>query len=434
MKFFFLGLISLLPFLSIVGQDELKLENAIEVGLAQNFDIIIANKNIEISSNNNTWGQAGRYPSIDINLQQGNAISDQSNNPTAFIKQAIRSHSLQSSFNVNWTLFNGFKVVANKDKLATLQSQSEGNATLIIENTIQGIILSYYSAKLQLEKIALLKNVLDLSKDKYEYQKVKQSLGTAVTVDLLQFESAYLTDSSSLILQELAYKNAIRNLNLLMGVDIYKTWNLTSSLSAKMPLFDKEVLIEKMNSNNQNLKNQFLNLELSKQELKIAKANLYPVIGFNAGVQNTNSQYVLGPLTQTGTTINYFGNFTLSYRLFDGGKIRRAIKNVEVQEEITNLNIDKTKLQLNQELQIQLENYNARTTLFSINKRAFEVSKQNLEIAHLKENNGLINSFNLRDIELAYLRSGVSLFDSMYTIIESKTNLTKLTGGIIDNE
>lgn len=434
MKFLFTFLFFSLFYTSLIGQDQLKLEDAIKVGLAQNFDIVIANKNIEISSNNNTWGQAGRYPSIDINLQQGNNLSDQSNNPTAFIQQTIRSHSLQSSLNVNWTLFNGFKVIANKEKLATLQNQSEGNATLIIENTIQGIILSYYNSKLQLEKIALLNNVLKLSKDKYEYQKVKQSIGTAVTVDLLQFEAAYLTDSSSLVLQELAYKNSIRNLNLLMGVDVSKTWDLTSKLATEMPLFDSKELVDKMNNNNQNLKNQLLNLELSKQDLKIAKANLYPVIGFNAGAQNTNSQYVLGPLTQTGTTINYFGNFTLSYRLFDGGKIKRAIKNVTIQEEITNLNIEKTKLQLNQELQIQLENYNARTTLFSINKRAFEVSKKNLEIAHLKENNGLINSFNLRDIELAYLRSGVSLFDSMYSIIESKTNLTKLTGGIIDNK
>lgn len=434
MKFLFTFLFFSLFYTNLVGQDQLKLEDAIKVGLAQNFDIVIANKNIEISSNNNTWGQAGRYPSIDINLQQGNNLSDQSNNPTAFIQQTIRSHSLQSSLNVNWTLFNGFKVIANKEKLATLQNQSEGNATLIIENTIQGIILSYYNSKLQLEKIALLNNVLKLSKDKYEYQKVKQSIGTAVTVDLLQFEAAYLTDSSSLVLQELAYKNSIRNLNLLMGVDVSRTWDLTSKLTTEMPLFDSKELIDKMNNNNQNLKNQLLNLELSKQDLKIAKANLYPVIGFNAGAQNTNSQYVLGPLNQTGTTINYFGNFTLSYRLFDGGKIKRAIKNVTIQEEITNLNIEKTKLQLNQELQIQLENYNARTTLFSINKRAFEVSKKNLDIAHLKENNGLINSFNLRDIELAYLRSGVSLFDSMYSIIESKTNLTKLTGGIIDNK
>jgi outer membrane protein TolC len=433
MRYILVYLLILLTVSISRGQEELKLEDAIKLGLAQNFDILIAQKNIEINSNNNTWGQAGRYPTIDINFQQGNNISDQSNNPTSFIQQVIRSHSLQSGLNLGWTLFNGFKVTANKEKLALLELQSEGNATLIIENTIQGIILSYYNAKLQLEKIALLKNVLELSKDKYDYQKVKQSLGTAVTVDLLQYETAYLTDSSSYIMQELAYRNSIRNLNLLMGVETSRTWNLSSKLTTEMPIFESAELIEKMNSNSTNLKNQLINLELSKQELKLAQSNLYPVVSFNLGAQNTNSTFVLGSESQGGSTLNYFGNFTLSFRLFDGGKIKRAIKNVVIQEEITNLNVEKTKLELSQELEIQLENYNARTNIFSINKRAFEASKKNLEIAHLKENSGLINSFNLRDIELAYLRAGVSLFDSMYAIIDSKTNLTKLTGGIIDN-
>lgn len=434
MKYLFYILFILFGAQSLVAQDDLSIEDAIKLGLAQNFDIIIANKNIEVSKNNNTWGQAGRYPSIDINIQQGNNISDQSNNPTAFIQQTIRSHSLQTGVNLNWTLFNGFKVEANKEKLDLLQEQSKGNASIIVENTIQGIILAYYNAKLQLEKIALLQNVLELSKDKYEYQKVKQALGTAVTVDLLQYKTAYLTDSSSFVMQELAYKNSIRNLNLLMGNDISLKWNLTTKLSTEMPVFEAKELENKMISNNNNLKNQMINLELSQKELKLAKANLYPVLSFNAGAQNSNSTFVLGPLSQGGSTINYFGNFTLAFRLFDGGKIKRAIRNVSIQEEITNLNIEKTKLQLNQELQIQLENYNARVAIFDINKQSFAASKQNLEIAHLKENSGLINSFNLRDVELAYLRSGVSLFDSMYAIIESKTNLTKLTGGIVEEE
>ena len=422
-----------IPFL-FWSQEQLSLEDAIKVGLAQNFDILIASKTSEINHNNNTWGQAGRYPTIDINIQQGNNISDQSNNPTSFIQQIIRSHSLQSSLNLNWVLFNGFKVKANKEKLTLLEQQSEGNASLIVENTIQAIILSYYNAKLQREKIALLKNVLELTRDKYNFQKVKQEMGTALTVDLLQYETAYLTDSSALVLQQLAYKNAIRNLNLLMNTPSEKEWLLTTKLKTELTTFDQQELSQKMMQNNQNLKNQLLNIELSNKELKLAKANLYPVVSFNAGATNSNSQYYLGSLSTSGTTINYFGNFALSYRLFNGGRIKRAIANTQIQQEITNLNIEKTKVKLNQELQIQLENYNTRLAIFEINKKAYAVSKKNLEIAHLKENSGLINSFNLREIEMAYLRAGVNLFNAMYSIIESKTNLTRLTGGIIDNQ
>ena len=433
MKYIIVSLLCLL-FLKGHSQDDLTLEDAIKVGLVQNFDIVIAQKTIEISQNNNTWGQAGRYPSLDVGVQQGNNLSDQRKNPTSFIQQIIRTHSLQGNVTLNWVLFNGFKVKANKEKLQELVNQSEGNASLIVQNTIQAITLAYYNAKLQREKIALLKNVLELSRDKYEYLEIKQELGTALTVDLLQSKTTYLTDSASLVLQKLAFENSVKNLNLLMGVDVKKQWNLISKLSIETPIYDEADLKAKLLSSNQVLKNQMINLELTKQDLKIAKASLYPVISFNARAQNTSTDYHLGQFSQSGATLNYLGNFTLSYRLFDGGKIRRAIKNIEIQKEISNLTIEQSKLQVTQELEVQLANYNSRLALFSIRQQAFEVAKQNLEIAHLKENTGLINSFNLRDIEMAYLRAGVALFDAMYAIIESKTNLAKLTGGLIQEE
>ena len=44
-------------------------------------------------------------------------------------------------------------------------------------------------------------------------------------------------------------------------------------------------------------------------------------------------------------------------------------------------------------------------------KQAAElVSQSNLEIAKLKEQSGLINSFNFRDIEMAYFSAGVALY------------------------
>ena len=199
---------------SFYGQEDLSLTNALEIGLKQNFDIRLTEKAVEVNEIQNSWGQAGRYPTVTLSATQGNNISDQSNNPTSFIQELFMTNSIQGGANVNWTLFNGFRVKANKERLEQLQYQSEGNATLVIENTIQGIILNYYQAKLQYEKISLLQNVIELSRQKWEYQKLKKDMGVALTVDLLQYESAFYQDSSNLIMQELAYNNAIRNLNL----------------------------------------------------------------------------------------------------------------------------------------------------------------------------------------------------------------------------
>ena len=414
------------------SQDSLSLNDAIQVGLKQNYDILILQKNSEINELYNCWGEAGRYPSIDIGVSQGNNISDQSNNPTSFIQELLKSNSFEPSTNLSWTIFNGFKVKANKLRLEELIRQSDGMLTLAIENTIHGIIISYYQVQLQREKLSLLKNVLDLSREKYKYQENKNELGLSVSFDLLQYESAYLTDSSNLILQELAFKNCVRNLNLIMGVEIEKSWLLTTLINPETKLYSYDNLKQKALSNNSNIINQNINLNLLKQDIEIAKSSFYPVLSFNSGTNYNLSSFKIASYDRgSGASINYYGNFTLSFRIYDGGKVKRGIKALEIQNEITNLETDKLSKNITNELAITFDMYQTRLKLFDLNKKAFTVAQKNFDIAKLKENNGLISSFKLRDIEMAYLSAGILLFESSYNLIESNATLLKLTGGIV---
>ena len=98
-----------------------------------------------------------------------------------------------------------------------MQLQSENTATLAIENTIHGIILAYYQAKMQIEQLSLLNNIVQLSYEKYSQQQIKSKIGIGVKFDLLQYESNLYTDSTNIVLQQLTLNNAIRNLNLIMG-------------------------------------------------------------------------------------------------------------------------------------------------------------------------------------------------------------------------
>ena len=90
--------------------------------------------------------------------------------------------------------------------------------------------------------------------------------------------------------------------------------------------------------------------------------------------------------------------------------------------------------QLTFELTNVYELYLTRLQIFELTKKAFLVSKDNLEIAKLKEQSGLINSFNFRDIEMSYLSSGVSLYQASYDLLESNATLLKMTGNIIQNK
>ena len=420
------------------SQDSLSLSKAIEIGLEKNYDIRLTLKNVEINKVFNNWGEAGRLPQVNINAGQNNSISDQRNNPISFAQFLFLSNDVSGGLAMNWTIFNGFAVRANKTKLEQLELQSENTATLAIENTIHGIILAYYQAKMQIEQLTLLNNVMTLSKEKYKQQQVKSDLGIGVKFDLLQFEGNLYTDSSNKILQNLAQRNAVRNLNLIMGEDVDKEWDLTSEIKPDLNIKDLSTLKKEMLSNNTNIKNQYINIALTQQDISLAKSQFFPVVSFNSGLNSSvgvlNTNDVNSPISNAQSkNLNYYGNFTLNFKLYDGGKVRRGIKALELQNEVDQLRTSQMTDQLNFELTNVYELYLTRLQIFELTKKAFFVSKDNMDIAKLKEESGLINSFNFRDIQMAYLSAGVALYQASYDLLESNATLLKMTGKIIQN-
>mgnify|MGYP001373397034 FL=1 len=421
----------------LFAQTELSLMDAIKIGMQENYDIQLSSKNKRISEINNNWANAGALPTINLSAKKEEGLSDQTNNPTSFMPYELRSTSINGNTNVSWTLFNGFAIRANKAKLRNLEEISSNNATLTIENTIQGIILQYYNCVLQKERLELLQKVVRLANNRLEYQQTKYDIGVSSKIDLLQIENAMLTDSSNLIIQELNYNNAIKNLNLTLGKEIETTWNFTDEIDTEIQLFSYENLKASTLADNTNIKNQYYNIQLAKQDIRLSKAVFYPMISVNSGAAYNESTYDIGELSNsmdnTGESLNYFANFSVNLRLFDGGKLYSTLRKVKVQKEINDLQYEKVKREVLHQLSLINNKYNSRISAFSLNQKAFKIAETNYALATDKQNRGVINSFMLRDIEISYITSGINAQQSAYNLMESKIALLKITGGIIQS-
>ena len=419
----------------LFAQTELSLMDAIKIGMQENYDIQLSSKNKRISEINNNWANAGALPTINLSAKKEEGLSDQTNNPTSFMPYELRSTAINGNANVSWTLFNGFAIRANKAKLRNLEEISSNNAILTIENTIQGIILQYYNCVLQKERLELLQKVVRLANNRLEYQQTKYDIGVSSKIDLLQIENAMLTDSSNLIMQELNYNNAIKNLNLTLGKEIETTWNFTDEIDTEIQLFSYENLKASTLADNTNIKNQYYNIQLAKQDIRLSKAVFYPMISVNSGAAYNESTYDIGELSNsmdnTGESLNYFANFSVNFRLFDGGKLYSTLRKVKVQKEINDLQYEKVKREVLHQLSLINNKYNSRISAFSLNQKAFKIAETNYALATDKKNRGVINSFMLRDIEIAFITSGINAQQAAYNLMESKIALLKITGGII---
>ncbi len=432
---------------SVKAQENLSLSDAIQIGLQRNYDLLIEEGNVEVAQNNNSWGEAGRQPNITFNLNQNNVLTDNVKVafPTSTRGQTL-SNSTQPAINLNWTVFDGFRVNISKKRFELLQAETEGNASIVIANTLQSIILGYYLAVLEEERLEEFHKQLLLSKDKFDYTRVKSELGSAVSTDVLLEEGNYLTDSINYINQQLKYRDAVRDLNVLLAEeDVAKFYTFTDSLNIPDEAYTLEDLRGKMLAENVDLKKQYITQSVLGQATKLSHADKYPTLSFNGGFsENRNSLdlsnanfftgdgFTDGPSTRlNSTTDTYSANFTLSFTLFNGGRIKRAIRNAIVNERVGQLRVDELENSLDRDLLSALDQYNIRRQLYGINARRESAAAVNLDLSEQKFRNGSINSFDYRDVQNNYLSSSILRLQAAYNLISSKVELMRLTGGLV---
>ncbi len=416
----------------VVAQQPVSLSEAIEMTLARNFDIRLEQARAEVSQNNNNWGQAGRYPNISLQLNSNNRISTV-DNPASFINGTFNTQGGTGTVNVAWNIFAGNRVNITKARLEELERLSEGNVALVVENSLQAVVLQYYAALIEQERVASLEANLALSRDRYNYVNNKRDLGTGTTFELLTVESAYLADSSALLQQELSVQMANRQLSQLIGLPPDSLVTPNESLKTDFSAYDAELLRSKMFSNNLTLRNQFINLEILQKDVALARANQYPAISVDVGSNYSLSRFDLqGRDPAGGSQIDYYANFSLNFTLYNGGMIKRAIRNSLVNEKVAELGIGQMEQSMDYQLQDAVALYNTRRKVLNVVNLTMTTAKQNLEIAEVKFRNGTLSSFDYRDVQVAYLGAVLSRSQALFNVMDAEVALLRLTGGILD--
>lgn len=434
MRQYLLITVALFVFLSKgMAQKPLSLQEAILTGLERNYQIRIFENDVRIAENNNAWGTAGLFPLVTAGANQINRYDDQPDFQMPGQRDEVFTNNINPYVNLRWNLFNGLNVRITKRKLELLESLTEGYSALVVENTIQAIILAYYNALLQKETDSVLKEVKKLSRDRYDYVLYRKELGSAVTYDVLQAKNAYLEDSTNYLSQQLNVRNAMLNLRLLLGEeDPEVTYLLTDDFKVMEHTLQLDSLRNKMMASNTNLQNQYLNQEILKKELASQKSYMYPTLSLNAGFDhfNTRTKYTDSDPGYSNN-LDFYANFSLSFNLSNGGNVRRTIRNAKIEQETGELQISELKQSLGNQLTNSFELYRIRKQLYEVSEVNLESARLNLEISTDKFRSGAINSFNYRDVQVIYLRAAIQRFGAVYNLIDTYTELLRLTGGII---
>ena len=424
--------------LSVIGtaQEKLSKQEAVNIALDHNYDIKVTNNNVEAAKNNSSIYNSGYLPTLSA-TGGGNYQDKDSENEFQdgrVIDQSTTSKTLNASANLNYLLFDGMGRKYNYDKLKELYNISEIQATQVIENTVLQLLTSYYEIARLTQNEVNQKTSLSISKERLLREEYKYQYGQNTQLDMLNSEVDVNNDSITLLNINREFANAKRNLNLILGREIQKDFEVDTTVTYNIGLTLESVLTS-AKARNTVLQQAEKNIELSKFDLKINQSNWYPIVGINGGYGWNNLHTktdVVNPFgLSSNTTKGLNGGLSLSWNIFDGGATKTRVQNAKIA--INNSEI--IKEQIEQELERNIANawetYQNALFVLQAEKKNMETNKRNFQRSSEQFKLGQIISVEFRLAQVNYLNSVTNFNLAKYTAKVAELNLLQLSGKLL---
>jgi outer membrane protein TolC len=413
---------------SAQAQQPLSMEIAVARALQNNLGIRMAQQQAEISEVGNTWGAAGALPQIGLSATGSNAVSDQSQNPTSFIREKLESESINVGGQLNWMLFDGLGMFANKRALERLVEQADGQAALVIEQTVAATMLAYNGVLVQKALSEVLLSAMDVSRARLQWMEARKANGAATTFDRLQLENALLTDSLAWWQQQANIEQATIALNRLMGESAAMDWEWLSSLEVPDAMNDFEALRARALSSATVIQNALISLSIAETGVQQAQARQSPTLSLNASQNEQTSRFEAGDLSGEGASKNLAASLALNFNLFNGGATRRAIQQAKIQVALAEMQVMEERREVERLLQDALSRWQASARAHSISAQLAANSLLALEIARERFSTGAINSLEFRDIQMQQMNSEQQQVQALNAWQAADIELRRLSG------
>ncbi|MCC6838175.1 MAG: TolC family protein [Bacteroidia bacterium] len=416
----------------IHAQEKLTLQQAIEVALKNNLDILIEKNNAEVAANSNTLGNAGMLPRIDLQASTNfgnNATKQEFSSGLVVDKTGVQSTNLNSGVYLTWTLFDGLKMFASHKRLQELEVMGQLSSKIQIENTVSQLIITYYDVVRQKQLIKGLEENLSISEERLKIAQKKFDIGSGSKLEVLQAKVDKNAQTSGLFRQRTLLSELKANLNQLMarGADVEFDVEEEIPNEFKLKYEEMKSSMEKNNSSLQLLKS---NIAVNDQLIRESRSQLFPKLNFNANYLFTRSQNQAGfALLNQNLGLNL--GFTASWTIFNGFNTNTQIKNARLQIDNANYEYNNSKQLLNLQLHLLFKRYQDDAKLLELEEENTKLAKEAVDIALERFRIGSSNSIELKEIQRSYEEALTRLAQARYNAKVSEVQLMKLNGEIL---
>jgi len=422
-------LILLISILPIQAQTIMSVEEAIEIGLKNNFDIQIARNNRQIANNNIGKGTAEFLPTLDVTGNHQYASSKQeTNSPFSFGDSDTRLTAGQVS--LGWTIFDGFKMFTSNRKFKQLAKLGDYQARNIIENTSVAILRAYFNVVQQEELLDVAKNSMEISRTRLEKEKVRQELGSASSTDFLNAQVSFNNDQSLVLNQELLVLIAKKDLNILLGREPTTPINVNKKITVMSLTSDLDELLAMALESNSSLLIAEQNHIVAKEDIKLRQSAFYPRLSLGANYDYSDRTI---KSDKFNTDVNTKSSdaavgLTLSFNLFNGTRDKIDLQNARIEEKNSLLTRQNLENQISGLVNEKYVTFEKRIELMQLEEQNVLAAEQNLRLQQDRYQIGASTSLEFRDAQVNLLRAQSTLIAARYQARISRLEIEQLIG------
>ena len=429
-------LLILLGSLNAHGQQMLTVEEAVAAAMKNNFDIALLKNDSTLAALNKSYAYAAFLP----RLNAGTGLVFNNNNTKQRLadgrerKQAgIKSDNKTASLNLNWTVFDGFKMFATRDKLEEIVKLGELNIKNQVVNTVSDVIKGYYNIVRQKQQLIAIEEQMSLNDERVNQAEKKLSVGLGAKPELLQAKVDLNAQKAARLKQQTLIDQLKEQLNLLMVTARGTRYEVADSIPFKSDLKVTDILVA-AEKNSPELQVAQQNITIAKLTLKERKAERYPTVNINSAFNfsRTQNQLVINnftPLLNQNRGFNY--GITAAIPILNNFNVKRQVQAAQLDINYQSIIYDYQKWRMQIAISNAYKDYELQKKTLQLEQENIVLAKENVYIASERLRLGVTSYLELRETQKSLEDAYNRLIAARYDTKLAETELLRLKGELV---
>ncbi len=428
--------LALAPAQELFAQKILTVEEAIATVLKNNYDIELLRNDSASYALDKSYAKAAFMPRINSTTGLVFNNNDQLQKFTDGTKRqrnGIRSNNLAGSVQLNWTIFNGLKMVTTRVKLNEFVKLGD----LAIKNqmitSVASLLVNYYNIVHQKQQLKAVEEQMSINEERVKLSEKKLSVGLGAKPELLQAKVDLNAQRAARLKQQTLIAQLKEQLNLIMNIPSTVGYEVYDSI-----VINNRILLQDLISGLENTSPSLLitkkNIDISQLILKERKADLYPIVALNSNYNysKTDNQAVVNPFTPLYSRNNGFNyGLGITIPILNGLNAKRLIQQSQLDIAFLKLSYQSQQATLNTAITKAFKEYTMQQQALLLEEDNILLAKENVFISLERYRLGVSTYLELRETQKSLADAYTRLLAARYNTKLAEIELMRLNGNLM---